>query len=89
MTAPVKDEVEPSGRLVTVGKFMEPLDAQMAKGMLEAAGIECFLQGEQANSMLALAFRARLQVGEQDEAAARELLSGTDGDDSSGGFAGE
>ena len=60
--------------LVTVAKFLEPLDAQMAKGMLESAGISCFLQGEQANSLLALAFRARLQVPAEDADAARELL---------------
>ncbi len=54
---------------------MEPVNAQMAKGVLESAGIECFLQGENANSMLALAFRARLLVHKQDEAVARELLS--------------
>jgi hypothetical protein len=63
-------------RFVSVGKFMEPVNAQMAKGMLESAGIECFLQGENANSMLALAFRARLLVHPRDEAAARELLGG-------------
>ena len=62
--------------MVTVAKFLEPLDAQMAKGMLESAGILCFLQGEQANSLLALAFRARLQVAAEDEAVARELLEG-------------
>ena len=72
-----REEQEPSGRMVTVARFLEPVNAQMAKGMLEAAGIECFLQGEQANSLLALAFRARLQVNEADEPAARELLAGT------------
>ena len=61
--------------MVTVGKFLEPLDAQMAKGMLESAGISCFLQGEQANSLLALAFRVRLQVAAEDEAVAREMLA--------------
>jgi Putative prokaryotic signal transducing protein len=66
-------------KFVTVGKFLEPANAQMAKGMLESAGIECFLQGENANSLLALAFRARLLVHKQDEAVARELLGG-DGD---------
>ena len=64
------------GELVTVAKFLEPVNAQMAKGMLESAGIECFLQGEQENSLLALAFRARLQVAEEDEAEARALLAG-------------
>jgi Putative prokaryotic signal transducing protein len=61
-------------KFVTVGKFLEPVNAQMAKGMLESAGIECFLQGENANSLLALAFRARLLVHKQDEEAAREIL---------------
>lgn len=67
-------------KFVSVGKFLEPTNAQMAKGMLEAAGIECFLQGENANSLLALAFRARLLVHKQDEEAARELL-GSAGDE--------
>lgn len=64
--------------LVTVARFLEPVNAQLAKGMLEAAGIECFLQGEQANNLLALAFRARLQVAEEDVAAARSLLDEPD-----------
>jgi Putative prokaryotic signal transducing protein len=61
--------------LVTIAKFLEPVNAQLAKGMLESAGIESFLQGENANSMMAFAFRARLQVQRRDEAAARELLA--------------
>jgi hypothetical protein len=75
MTEPIVDP----DKFVTVGKFLEPANAQMAKGMLESAGIECFLQGENANSLLALAFRARLLVHEQDEEAARQLL-GSAGD---------
>jgi hypothetical protein len=67
-------------KFVTVGKFLEPTNAQMAKGVLESAGIECFLQGENANSLLALAFRARLLVHKKDEEAARELL-GSAGDE--------
>jgi Putative prokaryotic signal transducing protein len=67
-------------KFVTVGKFLEPANAQMAKGVLESAGIECFLQGENANSLLAPAFRARLLVHKQDEEAARELL-GAEGDE--------
>ncbi len=66
-----------SGKLVTVARFLQPVNAQMAKGMLESAGIQCFLQGEQANSLLALAFRARLQVAEADAEAARTLLDST------------
>ncbi len=75
--------VQDAENYVTVGKFLEPVNAQMAKGMLESAGIECFLQGENANNMLALAFRVRLQVHRKDEAAARALL------DSAGNEVGE
>ncbi len=46
----------------------------MAKGALEAEGIEAFLQGENANSIVPLAFRARLMVAAEDEAAAREII---------------
>jgi hypothetical protein len=59
---------------VTVAEFMEPAFAQMAKGALESAGIECFLEGEHANSMISLAFWAQLQVHRQDEVAARLIL---------------
>jgi Putative prokaryotic signal transducing protein len=76
MTEPIADP----DKFVSVGKFLEPTNAQMAKGMLEAAGIDCFLQGENANSLLALAFRARLLVHKDDEEAARQLL-GSDGDE--------
>ena len=62
-------------RFVTVARFVEPMNAQMAKGMLESAGIECFLQGENANNLMALAFKARLQVHKADEAAAKALLA--------------
>jgi len=67
-----------SGELVTVGKFLAPTEAQIAKGLLEAAGIQCFLQGENANNMLALAFRARLRVKPEDEEAALNLLESTE-----------
>lgn len=70
------DTVQDPEEYVTVGKFMEPVDAQMAKGLLESAGIECFLQGENANNLIAMAFRVRLQVHQKDEAAAREMLGG-------------
>jgi hypothetical protein len=70
------DSIVDPDKFVTVGKFLEPVNAQMAKGMLESAGIECFLQGENANSLLAPAFIARLQVHKQDEEAARQLLGG-------------
>jgi hypothetical protein len=64
--------------LVTIGGYLGPTEVQIAKGMLEAAGIECVLQGENANNMLAMAFRARLRVRRVDFEAACELLNGSD-----------
>ena len=61
-------------RLVEVGRFRDPVEAQMAKGMLESVGIECFLQGANANALYPLALRVRLQVRGTDEAEAVQLL---------------
>jgi molybdopterin-biosynthesis enzyme MoeA-like protein len=67
----------PAEGMVTVGRFESPIEAQMAKGMLESAGVECQLVGENVNSLMQAAFRVRLQVREEDEAAARELMRQT------------
>jgi hypothetical protein len=61
--------------LVTVGRFESPVEAQIAKGMLESAGIETFLVGENVNNLLQAAFRVRLQVRAEDESAARTFLA--------------
>jgi hypothetical protein len=37
--------------------------------------VECFLVGENANNLIQSAFRVRLQVREEDEKAACELLA--------------
>jgi hypothetical protein len=68
-------------QMVTVARFEDPVEAQMAKGMVESAGFECFLQGENANHLLGAAFRARLLVHKKDESAARELLATRDAED--------
>lgn len=73
------DAIQDPDKFVTVGKYIEAVDAQMAKGVLESAGIECFLQGENANSLLGAAFRARLLVHKQDEDSARQILGVADG----------
>jgi len=65
---------EPEG-LVTVGRFESPVEAQIARGMLESAGIETFLVGENVNNLLQAAFRVRLQVRLEDERAARTFLA--------------
>jgi hypothetical protein len=65
-------------KFVTVATFPEPMEANMARSALEGAGIDVFLQGETANSLLPVAFSSTLQVREEDEAAARSLLSAMD-----------
>lgn len=61
--------------LVTVAEFPDPATANVARTALESANIPVFLQGEQANSLLPIAFGARVQVRPQDEAAARGVLA--------------
>jgi Putative prokaryotic signal transducing protein len=77
------DPTPPEG-MVTVGRFESPIEAQMAKGMLESAGVECMLVGENVNNLLQAAFRVRLQVRAEDEAAARDLLAQPAGDEITG-----
>lgn len=60
--------------LVTIARFEDHLEAEVAKGALQAAGIPCFLHGENANNLLPAAFGVRLQVAPGDEADAREVL---------------
>jgi Putative prokaryotic signal transducing protein len=61
--------------LVTVADFPDPATAHVASSALEAANIPVFLQGENANNMIPVAFGVRLQVRSQDEAAARAILA--------------
>jgi hypothetical protein len=68
------DEQELDEEMVSVAGFRDPTEAQMAKGMLESAGIETLMQGENANALYPGALRVRLQVRAIDETEARELL---------------
>ncbi len=61
--------------MVTVADFPEPATANVARAALESSGIPVFMQGERANSLLPIAFGARLMVHPSDEAAARQILS--------------
>jgi hypothetical protein len=70
----VHPESFPPEDLVTVARFESPLEAQLAKGLLESAGIGSFLVGENVNHLLQAAFGVGLQVSVDDEAPARELL---------------
>jgi hypothetical protein len=67
-------EVLDPEQYVMISRYQDPLEAQMAKGVLESASLECFLHGENANNLLAPAFRVRLMVHKKDEEAARKLL---------------
>ncbi len=61
-------------KLVEVGRFLDPAEAHMARGLLESAGIECFLQGEDANAIVPMAFRTALRVRAEDAEAAQGLI---------------
>ena len=68
----------PPEALVTVAEFPDPATANVARMVLDSAGITSFLQGENANSLIPVAFAARLQVRPEDEVAAREVLASAD-----------
>lgn len=63
------------GPLVTIATFPEPMEANLARTVLEGAGIAVFLSGEVANSLVPVAFASQLQVRPEDEIAARALLN--------------
>jgi len=64
------------GPLVTVARFLSPIEAEFARSRLEADGIGSFIQGEGLASILpATPFTEMLlQVRAADEARAREIL---------------
>lgn len=66
------------GGLVTVATFQEPMGSNVARMALEAAGIPVFVRGENANSMIPVAFETQIQVRAEDEEAAREVLAGAE-----------
>ncbi len=66
--------------LVTVAEFADPATANVARTAIESAKIPVFLQGEIANSMIPVAFGARVQVRPGDEAAARRVLADFEAD---------
>jgi hypothetical protein len=74
MSIETSNEQPYSGPLVTVATFPEPAEANIARSVLEGAGIAVFLRGEMANSLVPVAFESQLQVRPEDESAARSLL---------------
>ncbi len=61
--------------LVTVGRFPEPIEAEMARGRLESAGIEVLMSGENAAILEPGLGPLRLQVAPADEEDARAILA--------------
>lgn len=60
---------------VTIARFTEPMEAQMARLRLQSAGIETFLSGENAGIMEPGLGPLQLQVSVEDEADARAVLT--------------
>ena len=61
--------------VVTIAKFEEPLQAEMARLRLESAGIETFLSGENARILEPGLGPLQLQVSTEDEVDARAILA--------------
>lgn len=61
--------------LITIARFSNPAEADLAQGILDSAGIEFVVSGEEASHLLPGGLGARLQVRRADEATAKELLN--------------
>jgi hypothetical protein len=67
-----------SDKLVFVAAFVMPVEAQLARGLLEADGIRAFLTGEQSANVFGvrgLGGQIRLQVPEGDAERAADILA--------------
>ena len=60
---------------ITIARYTEPLEAEMARLRLQSAGIETFLSGENAGIMEPGLGPLQLQVSMEDEADARAILA--------------
>jgi len=69
-------EEETGEEMVTVERYTDMLQAELAKGRLESAGIECFLAGENAGLLYGNGLDSvQLQVASTDEDDARAILN--------------
>jgi hypothetical protein len=73
-----------SQELVTIATFLTAHEAQMARGLLEANEMECFMADEAmtriASHLIPMIGGMKLQVRPEDVEKARELLSPTQSD---------
>jgi hypothetical protein len=69
-------EEETGEQMVTVERYTDMLQAELAKGRLESAGIDCFLSGENAGLLYGNGLDSvQLQVAAADEDDARAILN--------------
>lgn len=61
--------------IITVARFNEPLEAEMARLRLQSAGIETFLSGENGGMLEPGLGPLQLQVSSDDENDARAVLA--------------
>ncbi len=81
-----RPEQQSGEEMVTIERFRDMLQAEMAKGRLDSAGIRCFLAGENAGLLYGNGLDGvLLQVSAAEEADARAILDdpGTLDDESS------
>ena len=70
--------MEPEPDLVTVASYLSVVEAEIAKGRLAVEGIRAFVLDAAVVGVMPFMAEGgvRLQVATQDEAKAREILSG-------------
>jgi hypothetical protein len=81
-----RPQQESGEEMVTIERFRDMVQAELAKGRLDSAGIRCFLAGENAGLLYGNGLDGvLLQVSAAEEADARAILDdpGTPDDESS------
>ncbi len=69
-------EIVPGGELVTIERYQDMLEAELAKGRLDSAGIPSFLNGEEAAHLYGTGMgMLQLQVSAEDEEDARAIMN--------------
>jgi hypothetical protein len=69
-------EIVPGGSLVTIERYQDTLEAELAKGRLDSAGITSFLNGEEAGHLYGTGMgMLQLQVAAEDEEDARAIMN--------------
>ena len=66
----------PGGELVTIERYQDTLEAELAKGRLDSAGITSFLNGEESGHLYGTGMgMLQLQVAADDEEDARAIMN--------------